>query len=400
MKEQLYIPKKINVGFQKREGTYTGKLAYVIYWDDKGKLRKEASWNSWRHKPEDAVGSYYSEETERYERSEEKLGDFVKAQAIENEPTEGFVLNKGVGGQRQSWGWNARNEYIRVYDPRDFEFEISVANLLFILQETSSLKGKGLEGKFVYSWDGKDLVLLPVGSYEYEKSSQFSALQSKKVTKADMFEGCQYVDKNGRNLIYLGRQEYMKFEYRTAQKKKLHVFYDIDHDSTYSDSRYIPYTGFVNLRERTTTEAVYNYADLLEEYMNSRFGTCISKIKEEELDIDWEALKVADKSDYGSYPQKNVYVRSGNTLYKAHIQFCEARNGSWYERKQKVDHFEIRFNYVLGSKESGISVDYCRRGTLYLTEDEAKRMFEYKDVKFALESGSELTYEEYFDTNY
>ena len=49
---------------------------------------------------------------------------------------------------------------------------------------------------------------------------------------------------------------------------------------------------------------------------------------------------------------------------------------------------------------SGVSLDYCRRDTLYLTEDEAKRMFEYKDVKFVLESGSELTYKEYFDTNY
>jgi hypothetical protein len=51
---------------------------------------------------------------------------------------------------------------VRVYDPRNFEFEISVANLLYILEETSSLKGKGLEGEFVYAWEGKELVLLPV----------------------------------------------------------------------------------------------------------------------------------------------------------------------------------------------------------------------------------------------
>src|SRR6056300_218958 len=102
MKTQLYIPKKINVGYQKRGGTYTGKLAYIIYWDDKGVLRKETSWQSWRDQKIDNT-------------------------EIENVPIEGFVLNKGVGGQRESWGWNARNEYIRVYDPRGFEFEISVA---------------------------------------------------------------------------------------------------------------------------------------------------------------------------------------------------------------------------------------------------------------------------------
>ena len=47
---QLYIPKKINVGYQKREDTYTKKLGYVIYYDDKGVLRKEQSWKNWRDK--------------------------------------------------------------------------------------------------------------------------------------------------------------------------------------------------------------------------------------------------------------------------------------------------------------------------------------------------------------
>lgn len=48
MKSNIFIPKTINVGYQNRSGTYTGKLDYVIYYDEKGKLRKEASWNSWR----------------------------------------------------------------------------------------------------------------------------------------------------------------------------------------------------------------------------------------------------------------------------------------------------------------------------------------------------------------
>lgn len=48
MNSSIFVPKTINVGYQNRSGTYTGKLAYVIYYDEKGKLRKEASWNSWR----------------------------------------------------------------------------------------------------------------------------------------------------------------------------------------------------------------------------------------------------------------------------------------------------------------------------------------------------------------
>lgn len=136
--DNMYIPKKIKIGYQNRSDTYTGKLAYVIYFDDKGKLRKEQSWENWRD-------------------------ESIDPQEVSNDPVEGFVLNKEVGGVRSSnWfrdrygSWN-RIEKIRVYDPRDFEFEISIPNLLFILQETSSIKGKGLEGEFVYAWVGTEL---------------------------------------------------------------------------------------------------------------------------------------------------------------------------------------------------------------------------------------------------
>ena len=35
MKSNIYIPKKIKVGFNEREDTYTGLLGYVIYHDGK-----------------------------------------------------------------------------------------------------------------------------------------------------------------------------------------------------------------------------------------------------------------------------------------------------------------------------------------------------------------------------
>ena len=71
MKSNIFIPKTINVGYQERSGTYTGKLAYVIYYDQKGKLRKEASWNSWRDKN-------------------------IPNDEFDNIPMEGFVLNTAL----------------------------------------------------------------------------------------------------------------------------------------------------------------------------------------------------------------------------------------------------------------------------------------------------------------
>ena len=37
----MFIPKRIKIGFQKREDTFTGKLSYIIYYDETNKLRKE-----------------------------------------------------------------------------------------------------------------------------------------------------------------------------------------------------------------------------------------------------------------------------------------------------------------------------------------------------------------------
>ena len=252
----MFVPKTISVGYQKRNDTYTGKLAYIIYTDDKGVLRKESSWNGWRDKG-------------------------IKPDQFDNVPTSGFVLNKGVGGVRQSYGWNARNEYVRVYDPRNFEFEISIANLLFILQECSSIKGKGLEGEFVYSWSGTQLVLLPVDSEEYKECVKHTERQSKKVDKEDIIDGCTYVMKDGTNVIYLGSHNYNDTCYSKNfnPKGKRHIFaslnkrevYDYDKGKNIIKTIYFAEKGYTNIAERTSQEAASSYTDMLDEFLSSKY---------------------------------------------------------------------------------------------------------------------------------
>lgn len=183
MKSNIYLPKKIKVGYQSRHDTYTKKLAYVIYYDDKNVLRKEKGWQNWRDTK-------------------------ISPDDFNNEPTEGFVLNKGVGGTRESYGWNTRNEYIRVYDPRGFEFEISVANLLYILDNSSSIKGKGLEGKFIYGWEGKELVLIPESSPEFTEMMKFTAMKSVKISAKEMKPGFKYLRKDLKEVTYLGKLDF------------------------------------------------------------------------------------------------------------------------------------------------------------------------------------------------
>ena len=132
MTQQLFIPEKIKVGYQERSDTYTKMLAYVIYYDQKGKLRKEKSWRSWCDLPGNPNGYSYGRDTTDHKG--------IEPNDFENVPTEGFVLNKKVGDYKSDW--NHRKAHIRVFDPRGFEFEISVENLLFILAEGDCTKSR------------------------------------------------------------------------------------------------------------------------------------------------------------------------------------------------------------------------------------------------------------------
>lgn len=178
----IFIPKQINVGFQNRDDTYTGKLAYVIYFDEKGKLRKESSWQNWRDKE-------------------------IPNEIHDNEPIDGFVLNKKAGGVEESYGWDVRKTYIRVYDPRGFEFEISVPNLLWILQNCDCIKGKGLDGQFVYGFDGAELVLVPVESPDYKEIAAKNKVRHDNtfIKAKDLVVGATYEHLNGKRFVYMGK---------------------------------------------------------------------------------------------------------------------------------------------------------------------------------------------------
>jgi hypothetical protein len=246
MNKQLYIPTLLKVGFQKRDDTYTGKLGYVTYYDQKNVLRKEKSWKDWCSK---------------------KLG----SQEFENKPTEGFVINRNGGGIAESWGdWNdTRHEFVRVYDPRGFEFEIRIPNLLFILSESNSIKGKGLEGEFVYAWQGTQLILVPTSSQQYKNSLEFTALQGKKLDKKELTPGCIYRTKKQKDLIYMGRFDWYEFGYNTKKNAEEANTYGLntkkEHVFIYMGGKK-PEVGTLqlkNIASKISDTPVENFADLM-----------------------------------------------------------------------------------------------------------------------------------------
>lgn len=315
--DQLLIPETLKVGFVKRDDTYTKKLGYVIYYDQTGKLRKEKSWEGWRDKN-------------------------ITPVETKNEPTEGFVLNRNVGGvSRYSHSWDQRMEKCRVYDPRGWEFEITIPNLLFILQECTSVKGKGLDGTFVYGWAGTELVLLPTESSEYKSSQKFTKLQSQKISAKSLVVGATYHTKNQQDVVYLGKHDWYELEYghysggkyidRQTFDYKIHnnstsarfrkntgkkfIFYDAK--GTYKQVH--AKSGITHLAAVVDETPAANYADMFDKFAKSYNASGFVKLTSKPIKPEWfNKEPTADEKKYSSWYGNDpfMYKMNNKNLFK------------------------------------------------------------------------------------
>lgn len=344
MNDTLFIPTKLKVGYKTRQDTYTNKLAYVIYYDQKNKLRKQTSWENWRDKTIDT-------------------DDF------ENVPTSGFVLNKNVGGVKSGYhSWDTRMEKVRVYDPRGFEFEIGIPNMLFLLQECTSTKGKGLEGEFVYAWSGPELILLPIDSQEYRDSNAFTTLQHQKIGKSEMVPGKTYTFKDKDEAIYLGRYDYYtgqyfevdnpKSKYRYDRKTRVYHYYDCKpmHIFVYANGEYRVESGFTKVGSIADNTIVGNYAELLETYLNSEYGSQIVDIKYKTKD---NVLVLEYENTWTNY----IYF---NVLYDGVVlKICYSLPYKYKANKKEIIPNAFKIYNITGTKyviEDGIYKEYQLNG--------------------------------------
>jgi hypothetical protein len=307
MQDNIFIPKKLKIGFQDRSDTYTKKLAYVIYYDEKNKLRKEQSWNSWRDKK-------------------------IDPQDFDNVPTSGFVLNKKVGGCR--YDWNVRNTYVRIYDPRGFEFEITIPNLLFILENTNSIKGKGLEGDFVYGWAGAELLLIPTCSPQYVELSKLNDLRHNKnhIKSKDLVLGATYLHKSNTPMVYMGK--FNKYLYERWSSKKTgdpqgeYFFFIIPKNHTSNNDE-------DNVREQTNEIKAFKsladyFIDVVDSSCTSSYAHLMEIVEKSPM------FSPLDKSEYVAYTlsefvksfkknsYKMIYLKVDDYAYAdGYVTYCD-----------------------------------------------------------------------------
>lgn len=274
MSDSVFLAAKVKVGYQNRQGTYTGKLAYVVPYDEKGKLRKERSFESWRHKS-------------------------IEPQDFDNVPTSGFVLNKKVGGY--DTGWNHRQTYSRIYDPRGFEFEITIPNLLYILENCDCIKGKGLVGDFVYGWDGTDLFLMPTCSPDYENLQKYNEklFNKEKIGTRNIKIGATYLTNKNQKWIYLGKYDlYFTYNYTWYKPprlegqldKQVFYFYDLE---TKSFEHINSLSG--KIIATINDECCSDYANIMDSLESKRYFSPLDPDKDEWLDLNEDTYREGEE---------------------------------------------------------------------------------------------------------
>lgn len=277
MKSTMFIPKKLKVGYQTRHDTFTGKLAYVIYYDEKGKLRKETSWENWRDKKIDPM-------------------------EVDNVPTSGFVFNKGV---TRFSDWGSGRSMIRIHDPRGFEFEITLDNLIGVLMY-SDVSKRDIVEQCVFAWYGPELVLLPVNSTEYQESLAYTDKQDKKVSAKELVAGRQYQQKKHEGVLtYIGYHEWYEFSSTYDYDDARNNYYSYNRAYTHTNTqklkgkKHVFWDGrsFVTpapttLSNAVSDDVVENYADLVDAFFkttNSQLivGVTINPIASSSLTIEY-----------------------------------------------------------------------------------------------------------------
>ena len=382
MEHNLYIPKKIKVGFQNRQGTFTGKLAYIIYIDDKGVLRKETSWQGWRDQK-------------------------IEPLEFDNEPRAGFLFNKGV--QRYGYHWGSGRSSIRVYDPRDFEFEINVDNLIGILMH-SDVSKRDIVEECIYAWDGKELVLLPTNSDQYQNSLQYTKKQGENLSAKSLVKGYTYSQKKTDDVYtYIGYFEWFDWKYDSGYYNRLHksmgkkhVFYNPK--TTYGNHFITP--TMASFSSVCSEEVVEDYSTLVEKFFTTINSQPIASwkllVSKKNSNSYFYRLDGNTVKTFGFHSPINDYARK----YMDYFSDNSINTHTFVQEDRSIRYEQNRGNYwhsYLYNNIGPVKKSFIEKATAMgfdpqtLSEDECVKVIEANDFQrgefaFVLENGAECLY--------
>lgn len=162
----IKIPSKVYVGFQGRRSEDEVPLGFMTPYDETAAGKKrQATVDGW-------ANGYGHSKT-------------FNSVIIDNEPMIGFKIGRAI---RRSSRYSGTSTAVRIEDPRGFELEISIENLVMLMNR-NIMEDCELMQECVWGRDGGKNVLLPVNSDEYKKYLDTQVLVSNKVSVKDIKPG-------------------------------------------------------------------------------------------------------------------------------------------------------------------------------------------------------------------
>lgn len=143
------------------------------------------------------------------EKKDKDIEHPLKLFRLSNAPESGFLIRNDVG--KYSSGWRHKSGHCRLYDPRGFYFDITLENLVYILENTDSIRDAELRGSYVYGWNGDNFVLVPVYSEDYKDAKKENHYHEQhSISEDELTVGVTYLTCQAEKVVYMGRFPYYK----------------------------------------------------------------------------------------------------------------------------------------------------------------------------------------------
>jgi hypothetical protein len=140
--------------------------------------------------------------------SKAKLNSLI----IDNKPMTGFRISRS----QINAGWYQTPDYIRVEDPRGFEVDITIPNMI-MLTNNNILDNGEIMHECIWGRDNAINVLLPVNSVPYKEAMQNTDRQTTHVHVSKLKLGDHVVLKNGMKGRYMGKLTAISELYETTK---------------------------------------------------------------------------------------------------------------------------------------------------------------------------------------
>jgi hypothetical protein len=172
---------KSYVNFQRRPDD-TVPLGFMTYYE----TNAPAAFN----KRKSAIDYYAS-----YTNSSNPMNGII----VDNTPMIGFRISRSL----RRLGWHNQNTVIRIEDPRGFDIDITIANMI-MLTDNNLLENGEILRECVWGRDGNVNVLLPVNSSPYMQAVANTARNGTHVNVRTVQAGDHVILKNGKTGRYMG----------------------------------------------------------------------------------------------------------------------------------------------------------------------------------------------------